>query len=239
MSAEKEPQQPAKKNLHSGHRQRMMEKYLKNGIECFAPHEILEILLFAAYTRQNTNDIGHRLIERFGSLEGVMSADYKELTEVNGVGSTAAALIKFINDFARTHYSESSGDILLDNSERVRGYCFELLKNNSTEESYALYLSKDMRLAEKIRLSQSGREFTDIDLHSIVSHAISAHSSMVILVHCHPHGVALPSSADVAATRRVAQLLSSIGINLLDHIIVGDEDTYSMRAAGMLPDIWR
>lgn len=236
MSAEKD--QPEKKNLHSGHRQRMIERYLKNGIDCFAPHEVLEILLFAAYTRQNTNNIAHRLIDRFGSLEGVMNAEFAELTDVDGVGNTAAALIKFINDFARTQYAETPDDLLLDNTERVREYCFSLLKNSLTEETYVLFLNKAMRLTKKLQLSRSGRDFTDIDLHTIVSHSINSHCSHVILVHCHPHGTTIASSADVASTRRVAMLLKNIGISLLDHIIVGRYDTYSMRAAGMLKDIW-
>ena len=83
----------AEESIHKGHRQRMLKRYLEHGIDSFEDHELLEIFLFSAYTRRNTNDIAHRLIERFGSLEGVMHADYDALCEVDDVGPTAAGLL--------------------------------------------------------------------------------------------------------------------------------------------------
>ena len=88
--------------IHKGHRQRMLKRYLEHGIDSFEDHELLEIFLFSAYSRRNTNDIAHRLIERFGSLEGVMHADYDALCEVDDVGPTAAGLICFLKDFSGT-----------------------------------------------------------------------------------------------------------------------------------------
>ena len=105
------------KNIHSGHRQRMLKKYLEHGIDCFEDHEILEIFLFTAYSRRNTNDISHQLINRFGSLEGVLNAGYDEIVEEKNVGVTAAALISFMKDFARKYNRTQLAGMKLSSSE--------------------------------------------------------------------------------------------------------------------------
>lgn len=107
------------KNQHAGHRQRMLKRYLEHGIDGFEDHEILEIFLFTAYSRRNTNDISRALIERFGSLEGVLNAGYDQLKEEKNVGDTAAALISFMKDFAR----KFSGTDLAGRKCAIPGRC--------------------------------------------------------------------------------------------------------------------
>lgn len=226
------------KNLHSGHRQRMLKKYLEHGIDCFEEHEILEIFLYTAYSRRNTNDISHQLIDRFGSLEGVLNAGYDELVEEKNVGVTAAALISFMKDFARKYNKTELAGMKLSSSEGVRRFCYELLKGSSTEEAHALFLDQGLNLIGESQISRGGPNSVDFDLRTIVTKAIRTQCSNIILAHSHPRGVLLPSSSDVASTRRVAQALRNIGIELVDHIIVNEDDSYSMRTARMLPDIW-
>lgn len=226
------------KNIHSGHRQRMLKRYLEHGIDGFEEHEILEIFLFTAYSRRNTNDISHQLIDRFGSLEGVLNAGYDELVQEKNVGVTAAALISFMKDFAKRYNKEDMSGIKLATSESVRSFCYELMKADVTEQAHALFLDQTLNLIGESRISRGGAASVDFDLRTIVTKAIRTQCSNIVLAHSHPGGVLLPSSADIAATRRVAGSLKNIGINLIDHIIVNEEDSYSMRAAKMLPDIW-
>lgn len=226
------------KNIHSGHRQRMLKKYLEHGIDCFEEHEILEIFLYAAYSRRNTNDISHQLINRFGSLEGVLNAGYDELVQEKNVGATAAALISFMKDLARKYSGAEMIGIDLRTSESARRFCFELLKGSHVEEAHALFLDQSLNLIGESQISAGNRCAVEFDLRTIVTRAIKTQCSKIILTHSHPGGVHLPSSADVAATRRVASALMNLGIELVDHIIVNEEDSYSMRTAGMLPDFW-
>ncbi len=226
------------KNLHSGHRQRMLKRYLEHGIDCFEEHEILEIFLFTAYSRRNTNDISHQLIDKFGSLEGVLNADYEELVKEKNVGATAAALISFMKDFSRRYNKESLAGIKLATSESMRSYCYGLLSGSTAESAHAVFLDMTMNLIGEMQISSGGADSVNFDLRTIVTRAIKTQCSNIVLTHSHPGGVLLPSSADIAATRRVAVSLRNIGINLIDHIIVNEEDSYSMRAARMLPDIW-
>ncbi len=226
------------KNIHSGHRQRMLKKYLEHGIDCFEEHEILEIFLYAAYSRRNTNDISHQLINRFGSLEGVLNAGYDELVQEKNVGATAAALISFMKDFARKYSGAEMIGIDLRTSESARRFCYKLLKGSHVEEAHALFLDQSLNLIGESQISAGNKCAVEFDLRTIVTRAIKTQCSKIILTHSHPGGVLLPSSADVAATRRVASALINLGIELVDHIIVNEEDSYSMRTAGMLPDFW-
>ena len=126
----------------------------------------------------------------------------------------------------------------LSSSESVRKFCYELLKDSTAEEAHVLFLDQNLNFVGESQISQGSPNSVDLDLHDIVIKSVRTSCTKIILTHSHPHGVLLPSSADIASTRRAASALSSIGIELIDHIIVNEEDSYSMRTAGMLPDIW-
>ncbi len=225
-------------NLHKGHRQRMIKRYLDHGMDTFQDHEILEILLYSCYTRRNTNDIAHELIRRFGSLDGVMAADYEDLMEVEGVGHHAASTLCFIKDFARRHSHEDFTGLVLRDTDVVMKFCKDLLRESRIEVLHVLLLDDAHALIREFQLSRGVTHAVQFDLKTIVEKAIKAQCSNVILVHNHPNGAALASAVDVASTRRAAITLKGVGIELLDHIIVCEHETFSMRQARMLPDIW-
>ena len=227
-----------KENLHQGHRQRMIKKYLEHGIDCFEEHEVLEILLFSCYTRRNTNDIAHALLKRFHNLDGVFNADYDELLEVENVGPNAAVMLRFFKDFTKRYNHDSYCGIVLDSTQRMCEHCHRLLKDYTVEAAYVLLLDGAYSLINEFQLSRGVTQRVDFDIKTIVTKAIKSQCSRVVLVHNHPHGVALASADDVVTTRRAANALSSIGLELVDHIIVCEDDAYSMRNGHLLPDIW-
>lgn len=213
----------------------MLKKYLEHGISTFDEYEILEIFLYTAYSRRNTSDISRQLIDKYGSLSGVLNAGYNELVTEPDVGSTTAALISFVKDLARRYAKEDLSGIKLSTSDSMRDYCYKLLKETITEQSRAIFLDQTMNLIGDIPVSRNSDGF---DQRAIVTHAIKTQCCNIVLAHSHPGGVLLPSASDVAATRRVSLSLKNIGISLMDHIIVNAEGTYSMRAAGVAPDLW-
>ena len=225
-------------NIHKGHRQRMLQKFRQYGIECFEEHEILEILLYSSYTRRNTNDIAHQLIKQFGSLSGVLNADFDELCQVENVGPNAAAMLRFFKEFAIHNSRIDFSGITLSSSDEVRKFCHKLLCQCTVEVAYALFLDDAFSLISNLRVSRGNTSRVEFDLKLTIKKALECHASKIILAHNHPHGVLMPSAADVATTRRTASALRDIGIELIDHIIVNEEDGYSMRSAGLLPDLW-
>ena len=95
-------------NLHEGHRKRMKERFIKSGLDDFAPHNILELLLFYSIPRGDTNPVAHRLIDTFGSLSGVFDATPEELAKVDGVGENSAILISMIPQIARKYLEDKA-----------------------------------------------------------------------------------------------------------------------------------
>ncbi len=227
-----------KDNPHKGHRQRMLKKYSEYGIDCFEEHEILEILLYSAYSRRNTNDIAHDLINRFGSLSGVLNASAKELCEVDNVGQNAAIMLGFFKDFALRNGTHDHSGIILNNSEHLRNFCHKLLSGHKIEVAHALFLDGSFTLLCDAEISSGVTTRVEFDLKKIVAKALKNQATHIVLVHNHPGGVAMASATDVAATRRTANALKELGLELVDHIIVNEESAYSMRTARMLPDIW-
>ncbi|MGN0688462.1 MAG: RadC family protein [Oscillospiraceae bacterium] len=225
-------------NIHKGHRQRMLKRFNEHGIDSLEDHEVLEILLYSVYAQRNTNDIAHELIQRFGSLNGVLSAEPADLCEVKNVGPNAAVMLKFFKEFAKRHSHEDHSGILLCTSDSMREYCSKLLSGHTVEVAHALFLDDAHFLRGESVVSSGNSTMVEFDLRKIVRKSVDYGCSNVVLAHNHPHGVSLPSKADVATTRRTYNALYNIGINLVDHIVVGEDDTYSMRTARLLPELW-
>ncbi len=226
-------------NQHKGHRQRMLKKFLTYGIECFEEHEMLEILLFSVFPRRNTNDIAHELISRFGSIEGVLGAEFDELCEVENIGPNAATMLRFYGAFLLKYRAEGNLETDLSESNAACDYCYKLMRNTTVEVSYALFVDDSYFLLGQLRLAQGIVGNVDFDLKQVVKTAVELQSTKIILAHNHPGGISAPSMQDVAATRRMWNTLTNIGMTLVDHIVVNYDGACSMRKMQLLSDLWK
>ena len=196
--------------LHDGHRQRAKDRYRQLGADALADHELLELALFYAIPRQDTNETAHRLLKRFRSLQGVLQATPEELEREEGVGRSAALLLCLIGDISRRARITSLPEKILN--------CLDGKGKLLT-----------CRCIGKGTVSAS-----PVHVRQVVENALYAGASTIILAHNHPSGVALPSDADVLVTRRIQEALAPLGIRLADHIIVADDDYVSMAESGFL-----
>ena len=222
-------------NIHRGHREKMRQRFLKSGLEGFADHEALELLLFYAIPRQDTNPIAHRLMERYGSLSAVLSAPAEDLKKVEGIGESAAVLLKAAGQIAqKARLSDATAQRPLTDVEAVGAYLLERYAGETHEMLYELCLDQKGKLLACKRLSEGSASSAALDLRKVVENAILTSASAVILAHNHPSGIALPSDDDCAATTRAARALQTIGVTLADHIVVADDDFVSMAQSGYL-----
>lgn len=222
-------------SVHDGHRQRKREQFLQHGLDSFADHEVLELLLFYAIPRRDTNPIAHELIERFGSLEQVLAAPVEELAKVPGMGEYAAALLKLVPQVTRrARASFIAQERALDTSERIGAFFVEQFVAESNEIMYQLCLDAKGRMLSCHRVSEGDVSSVSLNMRKIVETALRSNAVLVALAHNHPSGVALPSQEDRIATRMAAEALDTIGVRLVDHIIVADDDFISLRQAGMM-----
>lgn len=221
-------QQNKKKNVHEGHRERMRNKYVNKGIEVFEQHEILEMLLFYAIPRKNTNDIAHRLLEACGSLSAVFDAPIDILMQ-QGLSYNAAVLLHMIPDLSRAYQSDKfDNEEKIITDENIGKKMLHLFAGKNEECVYAFFL--DAKGKEKYSgiISKGDASSAPLFSKDIVSIAARCKAVTVIIAHNHPSGVAFPSRADLEATADIADALDTIGIHLADHIIVADRDYISL-----------
>jgi len=221
--------------VHDGHRQRKKEQFLTHGLETFADHEVLELLLFYAIPRKDTNPIAHALIDRFGSLEQVLSAPAEELAKVPGVGMSAAALVKLVPQITRrARASSAANEKVLDTTERIGAFFVEQFVAQPNEVMYQLCLDAKGRMLSCQKISEGDAASVSLNIRKIVENAIRCNAVLVALAHNHPSGVAFPSSEDKIATQLAREALDTIGVRLVDHIIVADDDFVSLRHEGLV-----
>lgn len=222
-------------NIHDGHREKMRQRFLKGGLESFADHEALELLLYYAIPRRDTNPTAHALMERYGSLSAVLSAPVEDLKKVEGVGESAAVLLKLVPQVCRkARMADAAQENVLNSSEKAGAYLLERFAGEKNEVVYQLCLDRKGKLIACKRVGEGGVANAELNIRRVMENAILTSASAVILSHNHPSGIALPSQDDYAATRRVQEALRTIGVALTDHIIVADGDFVSMADSGYL-----
>lgn len=208
---------------HDGHRQRMIQRFLDFGFDAFSDYEVLEFLLFFSRPRHNTNDLAHRLLDKFGSLYNVVTADIQRLLQVDGVGKSTATFLKFEGEFiVRCLKSKTSSHPKLQTLTEVGNYLIELFDNIKHERICALMFDGDMRLTKLVTISEGCYNSAPIDPAAVARIAVLENASTVILAHNHPDGSPLPSRSDHRVTDAVEAALLAVNVPLLEHIIVGN-----------------
>lgn len=225
-------------NLHEGHRKRLKQRFLKDGLATFEDHNILELLLFYSVPRSDTNELGHRLLKRFGSLANVFDAPIEELCKVEGIGEHSATLIKLIPQICSIYNTDKTEKITVVNTTNMAGrYFIPRFMGKSDEEVHVMLLDDKKKMLKSEVISKGTVNATAVSIRKIVSAALNCNATGVILAHNHPGGVALPSGSDILTTKRIYRALKLMDIQLCDHIIVSDNDYVSMLDSGMFKNM--
>ena len=222
---------------HAEHRKRMKTRFLSEGLDNFAEHEALELLLYYAIARKDVNPLAHQLVNRFGSLANVFDAPYSELIKVPGVGENTAVLIKLMTQLSRKYEVSANADRSIVNTVEDAA---ELLRpqfvGKTDEELWMLCLDGKGKVLGLRMLASGSMNLSTVSTRKLMETVISTQCSCVVLAHNHPSGIAYPSSEDVEATRFFVASLKTVGVMLADHLIFakGDTDFVSMKDSGLL-----
>lgn len=216
------------KNVHEGHRDRLRQRFLKEGLDNFHNHNVLELLLFYSIPRKDTNEEAHNLIDTFGSLSGVFNASYEELCKVKGIGENSATLIKMMPELFKKYEVDviNNDDIVLNKSELIAKYVSSYFKGLTTEKMYLLCLDSACRVLSFNLISEGTVNATPLNIRTIMEISFKHNAAQLILVHNHPSGVVAPSRKDIDATMGIQSLMEKMGMKLSDHIIIGHGDDY-------------
>ena len=218
---------------HSGHRERLRARFTSSGLNSFQPHEILELLLCYSIPRKDTNELAHRLIQRFGSLSAVFDAPVEQIARVEGLGMHSAILIKLIPAISAEYLTDkySEGTILGETSV-VGGFFIPRLISQTVETMVIALLDSKNKLLKYEILATGTVTQVPVLIRTAVEAALHANASRAILAHNHPSGIALPSQEDVELTYTIHSALGMIDVTLVDHIVVGGNDFVSLKESG-------
>lgn len=220
--------------MHDGHRNRLKERFLKEGLDGFSEIQVLELVLFYCIPRKDTNPIAHALLEHFGGFSQVLEAPVEELKRIPGMGESSAAFLRLITETGRyymVHRSIQSS--VLPTLEQCAEYMVPFFFGRRLETVFLLCLDAKCKVLCCKEVGEGSVNSAGISVRRIVETALGANASSVVLAHNHPSGVALPSGEDIQTTRRIAMALSAVEITLVDHIVVADEDYVSMAQSGV------
>ena len=220
---------------HEGHRQRLRRRFLLEGLDNFDEVQVLELLLFYAIPRRDTNPIAHALLEQFGSLSGVLEAPVSALAQVPGMGENGATLLQLVTAASRYYMIQrSSAGQVLNTVERCGAYLTPRFFGLRDEAVCALCLDAKCGLISCKEVGRGVVNAAEVSVRAIVETALSQKAVSVILSHNHVDAYALPSREDELTTRRIRDALLLVGITLADHIIVCGEDYVSFADSGLL-----
>ena len=218
----------SEKTVHAGHRARMKERFMKEGLSGFSEHEVLELLLMFAIPQRDVNPLAHRLIERFGSLSAVLETAPSELKQVDGVGENAATLVTLFPSLTRRYLLSRAGEKpLLNTSERAGAYGRALFADCRVETLYLLCLDVKCRLLQAVKLAEGTIDRVPVQNREIIRAVLSTQAKNVLMMHNHPSGSLRPTAEDIDLTRRVMHALESIEVLLVDHLIIGADGYFS------------
>ena len=217
-------------NIHAGHREKLRDRFIhEKGFEHFEDHQILELLLFYANPRGDTNPTAHALLNEFGSLKGVLEARPEQLMNVPGVGKQQAVLISMVVPLTRVwHRCAMEAPTRIGNSREAENYCLSILAGERTERFYVISLNAKCNVLGRRKISEGSLSEVSAYPRMVMETALNYNAHSVLLCHNHPGGTCAPSPEDIASTLQLQRLLNGVGILVLDHIIVAGDRTYSM-----------
>ncbi len=219
-----------KKRYHRGHRQHMHERVQNYGYESLAEHEALEYLLYLTNVQRDTNPIAHELIETFGDFAGVLEASEEELCRVNGVGPATARMLHLMPAVSSAYArSRAQREKRLTDTDKLGQYMIAQFRHKPVEQVLLLALDEQRRVRRKVWLNTGGTNQVELPVRLVVSEAVRLGTEGVVLAHNHPSGNVMPSKEDIEATNEIIRGLRAVGLRLIDHIIVTDEEYFSLR----------
>ncbi|MBQ8228693.1 MAG: DNA repair protein RadC [Clostridia bacterium] len=229
----------AEKSIHDGHRKRMRESFLNRDFNTMPDHEILEILLFYAHSRKDTNALAHNLINAFGSLEGVLSAPYEELIKIDGIGDNSAVLLTLFSKLAVRYVTSIDNEEAYKDEEAVIKEFVSRLANEPKEKVLIALFDQKGKLLNITEIATGGIDDASFRPRTLLTPIFRSEATKFILAHNHPQGFAVPSMADVNTTKRVKDVVAELDIIFEDHIIIAGKEWFSMKNSSKYAEIFK
>jgi DNA repair protein RadC len=224
-------------DIHIGHRKRLREKFLKSGLAGFHDYEIVELLLTLGAPRKDCKSQAKEAIKRFKSLRGVLAASPEELQQIKGIGPHSAFGIKLMQEVAREFLKEKIMDKPLYKSpQEIFDYLYHAMRDLKKEVFKVIYLNSQNQIMETVDLFQGTVNSSSVSPREVIEGALKNNAVSLIFVHNHPSGNPEPSAGDKELTRELVYAGKIMRLNVLDHIIIGDNRYFSFANEGLIDE---
>ena len=220
-----------------GHRARLRERFLENGLESFTSTEVLELLLSFGTPRADCKEPARDLLKKFATFSKVIEAPLSALQEVHGVGPKNGFALQFVRAVASFYLKERlTGKRYLHSSQEVVEYLTHLLRGLKKEVLSVIFLDSSHAIIDSAIVAEGTVNVNTVYPRELIKKALDFHATALIIAHNHPSGALQPSPQDLKLTKNLFLLCSAMQIQLLDHLIIGD-GSYSFADNGLMADI--
>ena len=218
--------------------ERPRERLLSRGPEGMTDAELLAIVLRVGYQGTNAVELGRQLLQRFGSLRAMAEAPLAALMDVKGLKRAKAAQVAAAMEIARrVAFPDRREKVEIKGTAQAADYFRERLRGLPDEHFRVLYLNRLHRLLDDTLIARGAVDSTRPSIRSIVTRALLVNASALVAAHNHPSGKAEPSESDRLLTSDLIAATRPLGVRVLDHVIVGEETTYSFADSGLLGEL--
>lgn len=217
------------KSSHEGHRARVKEKFIQTDGNGFRAHELLELVLFYAVPRGDTNAIAHRLLEYFGSLDHILEASIEQLVLIEGMGESSAVLLKSILLLSKEYYAGNK--IIrkrLKNEDDMVNFGRHYAYGAQNELFFVVCLDPTLNIIDTKLIANGTINEAKPIIRTVLEFCLYKRACYAVVYHNHPDGDAEPSPADKEITKLLYRELDLIGVSLREHIILGKRDYFRL-----------
>lgn len=218
------------KNLHEGHRARLVDLAVNAGVDAMSDVQAVEFFLTYIFPRGDVNPLAHRLLDKFENFTQIIEADVHDLMTVNGINERSAKKIHLFKDLfyyfttakmGRKYPVKCKGDLIT--------VVEDLLRFRTTENMILLAISAGNLITHRRRICENESGKVSVPVMELTSFLASSKPSSFVIAHCHPYGKAMPSESDVAGYTMTKNVCETCGVNFIDSYIVGEDGVYSQK----------
>lgn len=233
--AGKMPAVPKEKPHYHDHRARLRQRFDDGGPGALADYELLELFLFRTIPRQDAKPLAKALLQKFGTLAGVLGAPVQRIAEVKGAGPAVAQDLKVVQAMLeRASKAELHRRTVISSWSALVNYCRTAMAHEPREQFRVLFLDvKNQLIADEV-MNEGTVDHAPVYPREIARRALEHSAAAVILVHNHPSGDPKPSAADVAITREIVAATGAVSVKVHDHLVIGRNGAESFKSLGLL-----
>ena len=223
-------------NRNQGHRERLRKRFLISGISGFHDYEVLELLLTYVIVQKDCKQIAKELLEKYGNLYTLLSQDSEELQKNNYISERVAVYFKVLFSILENllYRKIDKATTVISSNIQLLNYLQHSLANREIEVFKVLFLNTQNELLKEEELFKGTIDRSTVYIRELVKKILDYKAKSIIIVHNHPSGSLKPSQSDIQITSKIKEVLDSLDMKLLDHLIISGKGHFSFLEEGLI-----